>query len=87
MRLTLLKISPKKSRYGGDFFYLFFKGEDGKSYRTCAYPSFGNFKRCGWNRVIEKGAGTVIDININQNTRGFVDADMQPKILEGINGG
>ena len=52
MKAKILKIQKKKSEYGGHFYFVFMKGEDGKSYKTCLYPSCGNFKR--WSFVIEK---------------------------------
>ena len=50
MRAKIVKIEEKDSKYGGFFYFIFFKGEDGKSYRTCVYPRYGNFKR--WQPVI-----------------------------------
>ena len=43
----VIKITEKKSKHGGRFYYVFFKGEDGRSYRTHLVPQFGNFQRWG----------------------------------------
>jgi hypothetical protein len=82
MLMTVLKIDKKPSRYGGDFYYLFCKGENGHSFRTCLYPNFGNFCRCGWDRIIAKGTGAMFEVNVN--IKGFIDADCVPKIREVI---
>lgn len=78
MKATLLKVDKKSSNQGGFFYYAFFKGEDGKSYRTCLYPKYGNFKR--WQGIIDH-IGAIID---GLSARGsLIDADSFPKIIEG----
>ena len=89
MKLTVLKIVPTKSRYGKEFFYIFLKGDNGQSYKTCAYPSFGNYQRCGWNKVVSQGVGCVLEYNtLPINQRGLLDADISFKLLpkEVVNG-
>jgi len=49
---TIIKIVSHKSKYGGYFYYLFFKSSNGKSYKTCLYPSCSNFQR--WLQVIQE---------------------------------
>ena len=51
MNAEILEISEKmKSKYGGDLYYIFFKTEDGKSFKTCVATSMRNF--ITWKRVI-----------------------------------
>lgn len=76
MKATLLKVDKKPSRFGGEFYYLFFKGEDGKSYRSCVYPKYGNFKR--WHGIVNK-VGAVLDNLIAKGS--MIDADSFPKIV------
>lgn len=52
MKAVITKIEHKDSKFGGIFFYMFLKGEDGKSYRTCIYPNCRNFSR--WKSIIEE---------------------------------
>lgn len=47
MKAKITKITKKPSKYGGQFYYIFFKGEDGKSYRTMTGTKFGNWQRWG----------------------------------------
>lgn len=77
MKAVVLKVKPYQSRMGGNFCYIFFKGEDGKSYFTCVYERFANYNR--WRGIISLGAGTVVD---NLNTKGkLIDADSWVKIV------
>jgi len=74
MRATLLKTQEQKSRFGGHFFYAFFKGEDGRSYRSCLYPQYGNFSR--WRSFIGR-EGVILE---GLNTKGtMIDADSIPR--------
>ena len=73
MRMTILKVDKKQSSYGGHFYFMFMKGEDGKSYRTCLYPNYGNFAR--WSPYLTK-IGTQVDgARILNGT--VVDADSE----------
>lgn len=74
MKATLLKIQKQASRMGGHFYYAFFKGEDGKSYRTCLYPQYGNFKR--WEGFLTK-QNVVLD-NLQMKGK-LIDADSFPR--------
>lgn len=53
MNAKVIKVQEKPSKYGGKFYYIFFKGEkDGKSYRTCVFPQCRNFGK--WRELINK---------------------------------
>jgi hypothetical protein len=80
--MTVLKIEQKPSRFGGKFWYVFLKTDTGKSFRTCIYPNFGNYKRCGWDKVIQLGVGTILDYaSLPINQKGLWDADKAFTIL------
>lgn len=51
MKAKITKITRKPSKHGGWFYFIFFKGEDGKSYRTMTGEQFGNFRR--WEDIID----------------------------------
>jgi hypothetical protein len=53
MKATITKIEKKASRYGGYFFYAFFKDEKGKSYYTCLYPKMRNY--VNWKPYMKEG--------------------------------
>ena len=50
MKAKIIGFEKRDSKYGGHFFYIFFKDEDGKSYRTCADPKCRNFNR--WMKLM-----------------------------------
>ena len=51
MKAKIIKIVERDSKHGGIFYYVFFKGEDGKTYKTCLYPRLKNFSR--WYPVLK----------------------------------
>jgi hypothetical protein len=71
-----MKIDEKPSRYGGRFFYVFFKGEDGKQYYTCLYPKCRNFPR--WKKVMKEGI-ILENLNIKDAKTRLIDADSFPR--------
>lgn len=85
MTATVLKVDKHKSQLKdkGDFWYIFWKGDDGVSYKTCVYEKFRNFAR--WGNVIRKGAGTRVE---NLLARGkMIDADSFPRIVQEVGNG
>lgn len=73
MKATLLKTEPHSSNQGGTFYYFFFKGEDGKSYRSCMYPSMGNFKR--WQPYLGREGVALSNLTLKGR---LIDADSFP---------
>lgn len=73
MKATLLKTQKEISKMGGIFYYAFFKDSDGKSYRSCLYPNFRNFKN--WQTFI--GKENVLLDNLTMKGR-LINADSQP---------
>jgi hypothetical protein len=79
MTATIIKIQKKSSRYGGHFFYAFFKGLDGQSYYTCLYPKMRNFTR--WKKVLDVGV-TLTNLRKVKGKEKLLDADSRFKIVE-----
>lgn len=76
MKATLTQKTWEQSRYGGMVFFLTFKGEDGKSYRTWISPQNRNFRH--WKSIVEDApAGTLID-GLLVKTKNLIDADSRP---------
>lgn len=65
----------KASKFGGDFYYLFFKRDDGRAFRTCLAPSMRNFSR--WDPVMRavKAGKEVILENLREKNSAMIDAD------------
>jgi len=76
----LLKVVKHPSRYGGYFYYLFFKSSDGKSFRSCLHSKCINFQR--WLKVLSDfSKGQEIWLT-NLITKGkIIDADSDFKRL------
>lgn len=74
MKAILQKTTKQPSKYGGDFFYAFFKLENGESARSCLSPKCKNFAR--WKSFIGKENIVLDGLTIKGN---LVDADSFPK--------
>jgi len=70
MKATLVKIQKKPSRYGGYFFYVFFKTKSGKSYYSCIYPKMRNYKV--WKAYLREG---IVLSGLHIKSGRLVDAD------------
>ena len=79
MTAELVKIEKKPSRYGGHFFYAFFKGIDGKPYYTCLFPKMRNYRR--WQKVMKIGL-VFSDLRLVKGKGNLIDADSRFKIVE-----
>lgn len=77
MKFQTMKLEQKPSRYGGHFYYLFLKREDGASFRTCLYPNMRNYGR--WASVVESvQRGTHVWLTgLIEKGKGMIDADSQ----------
>ncbi|QDP54425.1 MAG: hypothetical protein GOVbin7581_7 [Prokaryotic dsDNA virus sp.] len=81
MKAIYLKHTRKPSKYGGFFYYIFCKGEDGKSYRTCIGDNFRNFFK--WKNILHHAESG--DELLNLQTKLFkgkkiIDADSSPTL-------
>lgn len=80
MIATITKIQKKSSRYGGHFFYVFFRSIDGKkSYYSCLYPKMRNFAR--WKLVMDIGT-TLTNLKLVKGKPKLIDADSKFVIVE-----
>lgn len=83
MKAQLLKITSKQpSKHEGNYYYLFFKGEDGKSYRSCVVDIYRNW--ANWRDVInnfDESSPIWLDA-LRLKSNGFIDADSRPVKVE-----
>lgn len=70
MTATIITIQRKLSQYGGYYFLVMFKGEDGRSYMTYVYPRMRNYAR--WKPLLKEGI-TLTNLNVKSKT--LIDAD------------
>ena len=85
MIAEIMKIVPTPSKFGGQFWYVFFKGEDGKSFRSCVakYDDKGrpmrNFKK--WEGIINRSDAVGLIIDGLRLKGDYIDADSNPVVL------
>jgi len=83
MKAKITKISESNSKYGGIFYYIFFKDLEGASFKTCVYPKYRNFVR--WGYLIEKyyaGSDEIWLDDLRLKLGRLVDADSLFKVME-----
>lgn len=73
MIATLIRTQEMPSKFGGKFYYAFFRGDDGRSYRSCLTPSCHNFNR--WRPFIGKEFIKLDNLILKG---GMIDADSTP---------
>lgn len=78
MKATLIRTSSMPSKKGGTLWYAFFKGEDGKSYRSCIWDRCRNFSN--WKSFLDS-KDISLD-NLLKLKEGFIDADSKPIKIE-----
>lgn len=76
MTATIIKLEKKRSKYGGFFWYVFFKSLMGKSYYTCVYEKMRNYSR--WKRVLDIGI-TLTGLKLSNKKPNLIDADSRFK--------
>jgi len=81
MKATLTKINKKKSQYGGEFYYAYFKTDEGKSFYTCLYPKMRNFQR--WKKILKNRNYQGISLSgLKIKKDNLIDADSNFKVVE-----
>lgn len=88
VKAQIVGIQQRPSKFGGIFYYVFFKDIDNsRSYRTCVYPNYRNFRN--WKHIIESWSEhtTITLDNLIVRNGIMVDADSVPTIVEIDNGG
>ena len=78
MILTIMSLKKKPSRYGGSFWYVFFKSQKGESYYSCIYEKCRNYAR--WKKVLREGV-TLKDLRLVKGKKRLIDADSRFKLL------
>jgi len=78
MILTIMDIKKKSSRYGGHFFYVYFKSQKGEDYYSCLYPKMRNYQR--WKKVLRIGV-TLKNLKLVIGKKKLIDADSKFKTL------
>ncbi len=78
MILTIMEIKKKPSRYGGHFFYVYFKSQKGKDYYSCIFPKLRNYQR--WKKVLRVGV-TLKELRLVVGKTKLIDADSRFKTL------
>lgn len=76
MKAQITSYKTQQSKYGKSFYYVFFKDENGKSFRSCIYVNMRNFEK--WKRVLK--SGMVLD-NLKLKQKGLIDADSNFNVI------
>lgn len=79
MRALLLRTQKLPSKYGGMLYYAFFKGEDGKSYRSCLHDRCKNFDR--WKKFLGRTNIYLDGLKLCKDSITMIDADSHPEEL------
>lgn len=78
-KLLVTGIKENQSKYGGKFYYVYFKEYDsGKSYKTCLSPSYRNYKN--WSSLINNFKDNTVEVENVRANGNLIDADSMPKI-------
>ncbi len=79
-KLLMTGCKEQKSKYGGTFYYVYFKDyETGSSYKTCLSPNYRNYKN--WKSAIECFKNKVVEVENVRAEGKLIDADSTPKII------
>ena len=79
MICEIIKISKKRSKYGGYFYLVCFKSDTGKSYITYVYEKMRNYHR--WSKVLNKGV-VLAGLKLVRGKRNIVDADSRFTVIK-----
>ena len=79
MTAEIIKISRKRSRYGGFFWLVCFKSLTGKSFITYIYEKMRNFSR--WKKILNVGV-TLSNLKLVRGKDKLVDADSRFVVVE-----
>lgn len=72
-----IKLVKNPSKFGGYFYYIFFKDENGKSYKTCVGSTFRNFRN--WQEIVVELEDNELWLNgLQVKADGLIDADSVP---------
>lgn len=80
MIAKMIKLSENPSKYGGSFYYAFFKDQENNSYKSCIATNCRNYKN--WKEIIsnfDESTGCWVDGLVTKGP-GLVDADSNPRL-------
>lgn len=80
MRGTVTKIEEQQTKDGKCWMIVFKNVTTQQSFRTWIVERWGNYRRRGWDKVISKGVGVVVD-NLVLKSHVLVDADSEIRII------
>jgi predicted RNase H-related nuclease YkuK (DUF458 family) len=82
MQATMTRVSAQSSKYGGMFYYAYFRDDQGQSYKSCLYKECKNYSR--WVPVIQhviNGKTVVLDgLKIKDKT--LINADSKFNVVK-----
>lgn len=82
IQAQLVKVNQHPSKFGGVFYYLFFKDlSTGNNYKSCVSPSYRNWSN--WQKIVEnfsEDKPLYLENLLLKN--GLIDADSKPRIVE-----
>lgn len=73
MIATILKIEKQKAKEGGNFWYIFFKSLEGKSFRACIYERYRNY--ANWIEIIKNNRIGLVLSDLEIKSGKIIDAD------------
>ena len=80
MQARITGVLSQKSRFhNGLFYYILFKGEDDRNYKTCADTKCRNFKK--WKPYCTLEAKGITLGGLTVMKRGLIDADSDPVVV------
>lgn len=80
MKATLIRTTEHPSKYGGKFYYVFFKDTKGRSYRSCIVPTNRNFEQ--WKEFIGKEFVELDGLKKRRGKKDEIDADCEPREIQ-----
>ena len=78
MTAEIIKISKKRSKFGGWVYLVCFKSLSGGSYISYISPKFRNFTR--WKKVLDTGT-TLSNLKLVKGNKKLIDADSRFSIV------
>ena len=80
-----MRISEVPSKYKGTFYYIFFKGEDSKSYKTCVGLAYRNFRN--WQKILQPNFNKdlwIDGLELSNREPNLITADSFPRAIDTI---
>ncbi len=75
---TYKGMQARKSKHGGNFYYLFFEDKQGKKYKTMAYEKLRNFRY--WKPLLVETRGCIVG-GLTLVKGNLIDGNSKPVVL------